>query len=196
MMKKSFLWAALTLGFMTLAGCNNKKSEPANADNDTTATTETIISDTTAYGVCMDGAMHSFSLKQEDGKVLQLLKDVGDGDSVSVVFGGLLDGDELAVTYYSSEEEQMNVATRVINLTTLRAHWRSLDRDFEIEKGGTVKSNQQGETHPWATWRIYNGHLLLNADTFDITMLDADSLYLENDKGIYTFARVKEKPAK
>ena len=40
-------------------------------------------------------------------------------------------------------------------------------------------------------WKILNGQLLLNRDTFDITSLGADSLYIENQKGIYTFKRQK-----
>lgn len=35
--------------------------------------------------------------------------------------------------------------------------------------------------------------VILNRDTFDVDNLGADNLYLENDKGIYTFKRLKEK---
>lgn len=192
-MRRTTFMASLLLAVLLLAGCNGKKNDATVADGDT-ATQATQITDTTVYGICTDGAMNSFGLKQDDGKVLQLVED--QNDSLPVVYGGLLDGDELAVTYYADKQDQMNIATRVINLTTLRAHWQSLDRDFQLLKGGQVQSNQQGETHPWVSWSIYNGHLLLNKDTFDITLLSADSLYLENDYGIYTFARAKDKTTK
>lgn len=190
-MKKVSFWACLMMAVLVMAGCGGKKTEKDNKNADTTKTV--TDNDTTAYGVCMDGAMHTFRLKQDNGKVLEISHDVD--DTVSVVYGGLLDSDELAVTYYFNEEDQMNIATRVINLTTLQAHWRSLDRDFELQKGGTVKSNQQDETRPWVSWRIYNGHLVLNKDTFDITKLNADSLQLTNDNGIWEYSRVKEKAA-
>ena len=81
--------------------------------------------------------------------------------------------------------------TKVIDLTTLQATWTSLDKKFEIKKGGEVQSHQQGETQPWTSWRIFNGHLILNKDTFDIDRLDGDSLFLENKEGIFEYARAK-----
>lgn len=182
------------MAVLFMAGCNGNKSDKpaANADSTEQANAQ-AQQDSTVYGVCMDGSMHHFNLKMDDGRVLSLQKDVD--TETSVVFGGLLDGDELAVTYYINPTEQDTVATRAINLTTLRAHWRSLDRDFEIQKGGTIKSNQANESHPWTSWRIFNGHLVLGTDTFDVTMLNADSLYLEGKTGIYDYARVKEKAA-
>jgi hypothetical protein len=82
-------------------------------------------------------------------------------------------------------------AQTVINLTTLVGKWTSIDKNFEIEEGGTVKSNVKAESNPWTSWKIFNGKLLLNRDTFNINLLGADSLYLENSKGIYTYKRIK-----
>ena len=70
-------------------------------------------------------------------------------------------------------------------------HWTSIDRNFEIEEGGTVRSSVKAETNPWTSWKILNGQLLLNRDTFDITSLGADSLYIENRNGIFVFKRQK-----
>ena len=103
--------------------------------------------------------------------------------------GGLMSGDKVAVTGMKIDGEL--IANRVINVTSLLGHWTSLDKNFEIEEGGTVRSNVKAETNPWTSWKILNGQLLLNRDTFDITSLGADSLYIENQKGIYIFKRQK-----
>ena len=99
-------------------------------------------------------------------------------------------GDKMAVTGLKTADGEL-VATRVINVTSLLGHWTSIDRNFMIEEGGTVHSEVKAETNPWTSWKILNGQLLLNRDTFDITSLSADSLYLENQKGIYIYKRQK-----
>lgn len=193
-MKKATLLACLLTAVLFIASCNNKKADKPAANADMPQQEEAAAADSTVYGECLEGSMHRVLVKMDNGRVMAFTKDLD--DSVSVVFGGVLIGDDMAVTYYVDKANADTVATRIINLTTLRAHWQSLDRDFELEKGGAIKSNQPNETNPWTSWRILNGRLLLNKDTFDITMLSADSLYLENDNGIWEFSRVKEKPAK
>ena len=61
---------------------------------------------------------------------------------------------------------------------TLLGRWTSIDKDFEIEEGGTVKSAVKAESTPWTYWKIFNGRLVPNKDTFDVAGLGADSLYL------------------
>lgn len=51
------------------------------------------------------------------------------------------------------------------------------------------KNNVKAETNPWTSWKILNGKLLLNKDTFAIDKLGSDSLMLENTQGIYVFKR-------
>lgn len=178
---------------MALVGCNAKKekSQPVAEAN------EEIV-DTTVYGVCGDGtSMHSLQLVTDAGDTLTytILDAEADldgevsGGIVSNVEGGLMSGDKVAVTGMKIDGEL--IANRVINVTSLLGHWTSLDKNFEIEEGGTVRSNVKAETSPWTSWKILNGQLLLNRDTFDITSLGADSLYIENQKGIYIFKRQK-----
>lgn len=152
--------------------------------------------DSTVYGVCGDGtSMHSLQLVTDAGDTLTytILDSEADldgevsGGIVSKVEGGLMAGDKVAVTGLKVDGEL--IANRVINVTSLLGHWTSLDKNFEIEEGGTVRSSLKAETNPWTSWKILNGQLLLNRDTFDITSLGADSLYIENQKGIYTFKR-------
>ena len=76
----------------------------------------------------------------------------------------------------------------MINLTTLLGKWQSLDRKFEIKEGG-VAETVVNEQKPYTSWKIVNGKLLLNTDTFAIDNLGPDSLLLENHKGIYVFKR-------
>lgn len=152
--------------------------------------------DSTVYGVCGDGtSMHSLQLVTDAGDTLTytILDSEADldgevsGGIVSNVEGGLMAGDKVAVTGLNVDGEL--IANRVINVTSLLGHWTSLDKNFEIEEGGTVRSSLKAETNPWTSWKILNGQLLLNRDTFDITSLGADSLYIENQNGIYTFKR-------
>lgn len=177
---------------VALAGCNTKKEKAPVAVEETEE-----MADSTVYGVCGDGtSMHSLELVTDVGDTLTytIVDAEGDitggeavGSTVSHVVGGLMAGDKLAVTGQKLDGEL--VADRVINVTSLLGHWTSIDKNFEIEEGGTVRSSVKAESNPWTSWKILNGRLLLNRDTFDINSLGADSLYIESARGIFTFKR-------
>ena len=187
-----FVFASLML--LVLAGCNSKKEKPNLQANDVED-----VADSTVYGVCGEGtSMHSLELITDTGDtltytILDAEADmdgmVTEGGLVSHVEGGLMAGDKVAVTGQKVVGEL--IADKVINVTSLLGHWTSIDKNFEIEEGGTVRSSVKAESNPWTSWKILNGRLLLNRDTFNINSLGADSLYIENDKGIYTFKRQK-----
>lgn len=176
-----------------LAGCNAKKEKPQAVVDD-----EEMVADSTVYGVCGEGtSMHSLELITDAGDtitytILDAEADLDGGLSsgpVTTVVGGMMSGDKMAVTGHKSEGEML--ADRVINVTSLLGHWTSIDKNFEIEEGGTVRSNVKAETNPWTSWKILNGQLLLNRDTFAIDNLGADSLAIENARGIFLFKRQK-----
>ena len=50
----------------------------------------------------------------------------------------------------------------------------------------------QNESNPYTEWKILNGKLVLSKDTFNILSIGNDSLYLENEKGIYAYKRQLE----
>ena len=187
-----FVFASLML--LVLAGCNSKKEKPNLQANDVEE-----VADSTVYGVCGEGtSMHSLELITDTGDTLTYtildaeadMDGMGTGGGlVSHVEGGLMAGDKVAVTGQKVDGEL--IADKVINVTSLLGHWTSIDKNFEIEEGGTVRSSVKAESNPWTSWKILNGRLLLNRDTFNINSLGADSLYIENDKGIYTFKRQK-----
>lgn len=187
-----FVFASLML--LVLAGCNSKKEKPNLQANDVEE-----VADSTVYGVCGEGtSMHSLELITDTGDTLTytILDAEADMDGmvtggglVSHVEGGLMAGDKVAVTGQKVDGEL--IADKVINVTSLLGHWTSIDKNFEIEEGGTVRSSVKAESNPWTSWKILNGRLLLNRDTFNINSLGADSLYIENEKGIYTFKRQK-----
>lgn len=187
-----FVFASLML--LVLAGCNSKKEKPNLQANDVED-----VADSTVYGVCGEGtSMHSLELITDTGDTLTytILDAEADMDGmvtggglVSHVEGGLMAGDKVAVTGQKVDGEL--IADKVINVTSLLGHWTSIDKNFEIEEGGTVRSSVKAESNPWTSWKILNGRLLLNRDTFNINSLGSDSLYIENDKGIYTFKRQK-----
>lgn len=189
-MKKTAFIAIAVVAATFFAGC--KPSATKSDSNDTDSTSNMSYQDkqekdTTIYGECVDGGHGSLVLKCDDDSVREFIIDL-DNDS-NVVFGGIGNqGDQMAVTFRVNDFKE-RIVTKAINLTTLQATWASLDRNFEIEKGGAVKSHQQGETRPWTSWRILNGHLLLNSDTFDIDLLNGDSLVLEDSHGVYGYSR-------
>ena len=184
-MKKTFIILAATL--MALAACQGGKTQQA-SDQDSLASAMQEDGDSTVYGVCGEGtAMHTLQLVQANGDTLNYLVDA---DFQTDVQGGLMAGDRLAVLGTKNADGE-NEARTVINLTTLLGKWTSIDKNFEIQEGGAVQSYVKAETNPYTSWRIYNGKLLLNADTFSIDVLGADSLYLENKTGIYAYKRQK-----
>lgn len=175
---------------LMLAACDAKKGKTQVEDTDEVVE----VNDTTVYGVCGEGtSMHSLEIITDAGDTLvyTLLSQDAETEveTPSDVQGGLMAGDKMAVTGHKTADEL--VADRVINVTSLLGHWTSIDKNFAIEEGGTVRSAVKAETNPWTSWKILNGSLLLNRDTFCIECLSADSLYLENKNGIFTFKRQK-----
>ncbi|WP_278690793.1 hypothetical protein [Leyella stercorea] len=175
---------------LMLAACDAKKGKTQVEDTDEVVE----VNDTTVYGVCGEGtSMHSLEIITDAGDTLvyTLLSQDAETEveTPSDVQGGLMAGDKMAVTGHKTADEL--VADRVINVTSLLGHWTSIDKNFTIEEGGTVHSAVKAETNPWTSWKILNGSLLLNRDTFAIDGLSADSLYLENANGIFTFKRQK-----
>lgn len=182
------LLAAL-LAMMIGWGCTGKKTQQQPTESDTMVV-EVSTPDSTVYGVCGEGtSMHALELVTDEGDTLTYLVDA-DAEQETVK-GGLFAGDRMAVVGYKGAEGDM-VATCAVNLTTLMGKWTSIDKNFEIQEGGLVESSIKAETRPWTSWKIHNGQLLLNADTFAIERLGADSLCLENGEGIFVFKRQRQ----
>lgn len=184
MKKIAFIAAAV----LALAACNNGKKETA--VNQPVLKEEAATPDSTVYGVCGDGTMmNTLELIRDDGDTVSYAL-TEDADGNTPVVGGLLAGDRVAVMEGQPLDDE-KTARKVINLTTLMGRWTSLDKNFEIVEGGEVKSNVEAEKNPWTSWKILNGKLLLNRDTFEIDVLGSDSLALENKEGIFLYKRVK-----
>lgn len=187
MRKLAYLFLAVLLSGMLTTACKEKTA--VSPDNGTDSICEEEL-DTTVYGICGEGTtMHNLELITNDGDTLNLAVNVDDSDT-DVVKGGLLSGDKLAVIVTDIYGEK--TAGIVVNLTTLEGKWTSLDRNFEIVDGGEVLSTVQSETNPYTSWKIHNGKLLMGRDSFDVVSLGADSLELENSKGIFVYKRQKQ----
>ena len=186
MKKLVYVFSVIIAAGLFAVGC--RQTPPADAvqaDSDTVMIDETVEVDSTVYGVCGEGtAMHTLELVTDGGDTLYYTYQV---EEDAAVLGGLMVGDRIAVM--GTESDHGLVGKKFINLTTLLGKWTSLDKNFEIVEGGMVSSNVEAESNPWVSWKILNGHLLLNTDTFDIVELGADSLYIENKSGIYVYKR-------
>lgn len=179
-----YVMMALVVLF-AVSSCKDKKTVPVISTNDSVAL-EDAENDSTIYGVCGEGtSMHSLELISDAGDTLTVFID---DEQPGIVQGGLLAGDRIALIGYKAQDGEM-LAQKVINLTSLLGKWTSIDKNFDILEGGEVKNNVKAETNPWTSWKILNGKLLLNKDTFAIDNLGPDSLTLENTQGIYVFKR-------
>lgn len=174
----------IALLVLCLSACIGNKNDKA-PTHDRIDSVQTV-NDSTIYGICgEESGMNSVQLITDQGDSLRFLIHP---DEPNVIKGGLMTGDRLAVVPGIHLDGEPT-ARLVVNLTTLMGKWMSIDKNFEIEEGGIVVSSQPAEKHPWTSWQLFNGRLLLNRDTFDIVELGADSLYIENPKGIYTYER-------
>lgn len=182
-MKKIFVvMIVAAVAFCT--SCNNKKHQVPTLKAPVEGADET---DSTVYGVCGDGtSMHSLQLITDMGDTIEYMMIDAD-DNESEVAGGLMCGDRLAIV--GKKTADGTIAEKVINMTSLTGRWTSIDKNFVIEEGGTVVSSIKAETEPWTNWKIFNGKLLLNKDTFDVVTLGADSLAIENRNGIFVYKR-------
>lgn len=189
-MKKLIVVALpLLVAAFLIAGCKDKNKNNVGDGIDSTDV-ELMVSDSTVYGVCGENtAMHSLELITDAGDTLRFVLNEDENGDVNVL-GGLLAGDCLAVVE-GPEVDGEKLAKKVINITTLLGKWTSLDKNFEIQDDGTVRSTVQAEKNPWTSWKIVNGRLVLNRDTFDINNLGSDSLYLENKNGIFVYKRAQ-----
>ena len=179
----------LLIAAFLIAGCKDKNKNNVGDGIDSTDV-ELMVSDSTVYGVCGENtAMHSLELITDAGDTLRFVLNEDENGDVNVL-GGLLAGDRLAVVE-GPEVDGEKLAKKVINITTLLGKWTSLDKNFEIQDDGTVRSTVQAEKNPWTSWKIVNGRLVLNRDTFDINNLGSDSLYLENKNGIFVYKRAQ-----
>ena len=182
LMKQVFFIAMLTA--LVLLSCNEKPKNQVSALD----IVANEVLDTAAYGVCADGtSMHSLVLLTDDDETLTLNIDA-DEDSACVL-GGLMNGDRLTATYYKTADGYL--ATKVINVTTMMGKWTSLDKNFEMYEDGSIKSNVSAESKSYTAWTMCNGNLILNTDTFAVLELGADSMMLENSKGIFVYKRQK-----
>lgn len=185
-MKRLFYttFVAMTLLFAANS-CKDKQAKPVISAVDSMEVDEDMV-DSTIYGICGEGtSMHNLQLITDAGDTVHAFIDE---ENPGIVKGGLLSGDRIALVGIEEKQGEV-VAQQVINLTSLLGKWMSLDKNFELLEGGEVKNNVKAEQNPWTSWKILNGKLLLNKDTFQIDNLGPDSLYLENNVGIFTFKR-------
>ena len=185
---RRLLYVFLTL--LCIIGCTETK--PTAGSSSMFADDDSQPSDSTLYGLCGDGSNdHCLVLVTGLDDTLSVV--IHDEESVdpTIVAGGLMAGDRIAVTACKQNEEL--VAQRVINLTSLQGKWESIDRGVELTEDGAVNT-LDGRENPrhWTSWRILNGQLLLSRDTFDVVAIDVDTMLVEDKVGLYSYLRIRQ----
>lgn len=184
-MRRLVLFLSCIMVVMAVCSCKDKTKQ-TNAEG-VEITEQQDDADSTLYGKCGDGtSMNVLELITDKGDTLSLMLE--GIDASADVQGGLLSGDRLAVLAYKGDDNEM-YAQKVINITTLMGKWSSIDRSFDIQEGGVVAGDNM-EPKPYVDWKIFNGKLVLTADTFSVYSLGPDSLLLENANGIYAYKRM------
>ncbi len=109
MMKKLFFF---TLSLAFLVACEHKKN-----DNSLNHKTDTEVSDSTIYGVCGEGTtMHTLELITNIEDTLIVMINDEDVEPSTILAGGMMCGDRMAVTAYHTDEGL--IANRIINITS------------------------------------------------------------------------------
>lgn len=186
-MKNSIVYITMTTMLAVLVACGGKPSAPEHKRQGVSP--RQAVADSTIYGKCVDAAMHSLAILADNGDTLHFSLEDFVQERRSEIQGGLLIDDKLAII--AEIHDDLHFPVKIINLTSLQGEWKSRDKDFDIEEGGTVSSHVEFESHPYTTWKIFNGQLVLEPDTFDIITLSDDSLRLESDSGIFEYRRVR-----
>ena len=170
-----------------MVGCDEKKAPTKVVVPVVDSILVEEVPDSTIYGVCGDGcSMHMLELVTAEGDTLTFRVNIEEAGEVK---GGMTVGDRMAVVGHK-DAEGFWTADNAVNLTTLLGKWSSIDKNFEIQEGGVVVSTIT-EPKPLTEWKICNANLVLSVDTFSIYSLGADSLYLENENGIFAYKRMK-----
>lgn len=184
-MKKCFNFLVLlALSLCVLTACDEKK--PKNEQPTIGGGLEMDDgADSTVYGKFLEGGMSKIVLLTDNGDTVEYYVE----DKDSMVKGGCFEGDRMAIIGHSVDGELS--VQHAVNLNSLQGRWTDIAKNFEIKEGGVVASKGSAESKPYTTWKIYNGRLILNTDTFDVLALGPDSLWLECDKGIFQYKRQK-----
>lgn len=182
---KKLLYTFVCCALITsMISCNEKKQD---ADTNSSDSIATEIPDSAIYGIVNESTtMSNLVITTDEGKTIEMEVNT---DSLSDIQGGIFAGDRMAII--TTKTENGMIVKKAINLTSLLGKWISLDRNFEINEDGVVKSNISAETKPYTAWSTINGNLVLNTDTFQVLLLGPDSLSLENNDGIFVYKRIK-----
>lgn len=196
--------ASASLLLCLLAACTggNGTASDASRDSDSVAaapqqTPTPPRRDREAVGTVGDGtSMHVLELVTDSLDTLYL------ETSSIVVSGGLVCGNRVNVIYHRDAEGL--TATAATNTTALEHLWtrraaNGHTQSLEIDAGGRAATYDMPTAY--STWRLHGGQLLLSTprqagveqsgytDTFDIMLLNADSLVIAGAHGLQHYWR-------
>lgn len=172
-MKKILLFALFIPMLVCCVNNENTKNSSGTDSLDLSCDTIKVMTGVVGEGT----SMHSLELIAEKDSIYNFVYE-------STVLGGLIVGDEVAVEYNYSDG--MMTALNIVNLSSLRHLWLVENtqgkQHLELDKNGIAAS--YGMDDVYDHWQLESEHLILKcgtvADTFEISLLTDDSLYLTN----------------
>jgi hypothetical protein len=203
----SRLLIATTATALALSACTGGKQQqqPASSDDTVDGPINTIIRDSTLYGLCgVNSAMNTLQLIIDSGDTLNV--SIEKAQSQGQVLGGLGPGDRMAVLPLNGHRDTARV---VINLSTLMGEWvmpnpldGAAEMGINIKDGGIVEGIEQSSVI-YKTWRIFNGKLEMVSQRegggddeetilYDVLMLGPDTLIIRDSEDTFNYGRIRE----
>lgn len=180
-----------------ICACDGNKKKTDDAPSVIVKTIDEIPGIFEAYGTIGSGtSMNMIEFINEDGDTIYL-----QANSQSVA-GGVKVGDKLDVVYNVTDDA--NIVSLAVNITSLQHVWNQKGNDgqeqsLELDEGGRATTYNMNVDYD--SWSVENGQLLLRspkskmeekaarADTFDIMLLNTDSLVLMHGDLMTEFER-------
>ena len=136
-----------------ITACDDKKKQSQETGEDWSENVQKQSSDSTVYGLCLDGsAMNTLQMVTDSGDTLTL--STTDLQEAGMVFGGYAVGDRMAVIL-DSETKSLKM---IVNESTLMGTWVMLNpldgtsyTGFCIKDGGNLESINQSQID-YKTW--------------------------------------------
>ena len=191
MMRHNLILTTALIGILMLAGCKSDSEKNDNGEGPVIVEVNEIPQLSEVSGTIGEGTMKSY---------LELLAD--NGDTLDIRYedafrgGSANPGDRVYITYQEDTLNQEYAAVVMINLNQLERPWRQFvdgeERTLHLQADGSIVTNNMKTDYK--KWKMKDAALLMTyplnskehtlkevTDTFQITMLSADTLKIAHE---------------